>query len=140
MQYHILSQGKVYFHPHEPFLLLLSLSLICDKSTFLHDGLIAIIDNCCVPIVVKHTLLATHVASLLLGALFNIILGMHVTSLVLGTSFNMNCSYRTLYLSIIASTQDCTSQIPKMRYCGLKPNRRICKYALITPLLPYIFV
>ena len=27
-----------------------------------------------------------------------------------------------------------------MCYCGLKSNKRICKYALITPLLAYIFV
>ena len=30
--------------------------------------------------------------------------------------------------------------MPKMCYCRLKSIRRICKHALITPLLPYIFV
>ena len=30
--------------------------------------------------------------------------------------------------------------MPKMCYCGLKPRKRICKYALITPLLAHIFV
>ena len=30
--------------------------------------------------------------------------------------------------------------MPKACYCGLKLNNRICKYALITPLLEYIFI
>ena len=45
-----------------------------------------------------------------------------------------SCSYRTLYLSTIANTLDCTWQMSKMCYCGLKSSRRICKHALITPL------
>ena len=41
------------------------------------------------------------------------------------------CSYRTPYLSTIASTR---SKMPKTCYCGrLKSNKRICKYVLITP-------
>ena len=30
--------------------------------------------------------------------------------------------------------------MPKVCYCGLKSSKRICKYALIMPLLAYIFV
>ena len=50
-----------------------------------------------------------------------------------------SCSYRTLYLSIIANTH-CASQMPKTHYCGLQSSTRICKYALITPLLVKNFV
>ena len=53
----------------------MSLSLVSGKLTFLHDSYIAAIENCCVPMVVKCTLFATHVALLLLGALFNAIFG-----------------------------------------------------------------
>ena len=43
------------------------------KSNFLYDAsYIAAIENCCVHMVVKHTLFATHVASLLIGASFTI--------------------------------------------------------------------
>ena len=59
----------------------MSLSLISDKSAFLHDGYIAAIENCCTPMVVRCTLFATRIASLLLGALFNMILATHVMSL-----------------------------------------------------------
>ena len=65
-----------------------SLSLISGKLAFLHDGDIATIENCCVPMVVKRTLFVTHVASLLLGASFNTIFAMRVMSLLLGTLFN----------------------------------------------------
>ena len=50
-----------------------SLSLVSGKSAFLHDGYIAAIENCCVPIAVKRVLFPMHVASLLLGVLFNTI-------------------------------------------------------------------
>ena len=53
----------------------------------------------------------------------------HIVSLLLGTSFN--CSYKTLYLSTVANTQDSTSQMPKTCYGGLKSSRRICNIALI---------
>ena len=89
--------------------------------------------------VVKCTLFATCVVSLLLGASFNTIFSMCVISLLVPRS-TQNCSYTTLYLSTIGSTQDCTSQMHTMCYCGLKSNRRICKYALIMPLLAYSFV
>ena len=58
----------------------MSLSLICGKLAFLHDGYIAAIENCCAPIAVKCTLFPTRVASLLLGTLFNTIFAMHVMS------------------------------------------------------------
>ena len=62
----------------------MSLSLVSGKSAFLYDGYIAAIENCCAPMVVKRTLFATHIASLLLGVLFNMIFAMRVTSLLLG--------------------------------------------------------
>ena len=51
-------------------------------------------------------------------------------------------NYGTLQLLEYCSynTRDCTSQMPKMCYCGPKLSRIICKYVLITPLLAYIFV
>ena len=52
--------------------------------------LLAIIENCCAPMVVKCTLLATHLASSLLGASFNTIFSTSVMSLLLGASLNMN--------------------------------------------------
>ena len=67
----------------------MSLSLISGKSAFLHDGYVASIENCRVPIAVKQTLFPTCVASLLLGASFNMIFATHVTSLLLGALFNM---------------------------------------------------
>ena len=67
----------------------MALSLVSGKSAFLHDGYIAAIENCCVPIADKCTLLfPRHVVSLQLDASFNMIFAMHVTSLLLGTSFN----------------------------------------------------
>ena len=83
---------------------------------------------------VKRTLFATCVVSLLLDASFNMIFATLIMLLLLGTSFIVKLCYRTFYLSIIANTQDCTLQIPKMCYCGL------CKYALIMPLFMQIFV
>ena len=71
------------------------------------------------PVVVKRTLFSTHVASLLLGAPLNTIFAMRATPLLLGTLAAQSCSYKTLYLSTIANTQDCTSQMPKTCYCGL---------------------
>ena len=69
----------------------MSLSLVSNKSAFLHDDYIAAIENCCAPMVVKCTLFATCIvlASLLLGALCNMIFAMHVMLLLLGTLFNM---------------------------------------------------
>ena len=49
----------------------MSLFLVSGKLAFLHDGNIAAIENCCAPIVVKCTLFATCIASLLLGTSFN---------------------------------------------------------------------
>ena len=49
----------------------MSLSFISNKSAFLHDGYIAAIENCCAPTVIKRILFPMHIASLLLGALFN---------------------------------------------------------------------
>ena len=60
----------------------MSLSLVSGKLTFLHDSYIAATENRCVSMVVKYTLFATHVASLLLGALFSAIFVMHVISLL----------------------------------------------------------
>ena len=45
-----------------------------------------------------------------------------------------------LHLSTRANTQDCRSQMPKTCYCGIKSSRWIHKYAMIMPLLVYIFV
>ena len=84
----ILSQYKVYFHPHKPYsVVIVSSSLISSKSAFLHDGYRAAIENCCAPMVVKRTLFTTCIVSLLLGASFNTILAMHIT-FSLGPSFN----------------------------------------------------
>ena len=69
----ILSQDKVYFRPHEPFLFLYLYPSSPISQLFLHDDYIAAIENCWTPMVVKHTLFAIHVASLLLGASFNTI-------------------------------------------------------------------
>ena len=49
----------------------MSLSLASGKSAFQHDGYIAVIENCCAPMLVKRTLFATLIASLQLGTLFN---------------------------------------------------------------------
>ena len=95
--------------PTKTFLVNMSLSLVSGKLGFLHDGYIVAIGNCCVAIAVKCTLFPTCIASLLLGISFT-----------------------------IANTRDCTSQMPKMCYCGLQSSRRICKYVLITPLLTHI--
>ena len=100
----------------------MSLSLVSGKLAFLHDGYIAAIENCCSPMVVKHTSFATPIVSLLLGV----------------PRSTRSSSYRTLYLSTIANTRDCTWQMPKTCYCGLQSSRRICKYALIMPLLAHI--
>ena len=67
----------------------MSLSLISGKSAFLHaTGYIAATENCCASMVVKHTLFATCVASLSLGASFNTIFSMYVMSLLLGALLN----------------------------------------------------
>ena len=66
----------------------MSLSLVYGKLAFLHDDYIAAIENCWMLMVVKHTLFAMHVVSLLLGASFNTIFATHVVSLLLGTLFN----------------------------------------------------
>ena len=67
---------------------MVSISLVSSKLAFLHDGYIVAIENCCTPIAVKRALFPTHLASLLLGTLLNMIFAMHVTSLLLGASFN----------------------------------------------------
>ena len=66
----------------------MSLSLVSGKLAFLHDGYIATIENCCAPMERKCILFTTYVASLLLGASFNMILVTHVLSLLLGALFN----------------------------------------------------
>ena len=53
------------------------LSVVSGKSSFLHDGYIAAIENCFGPIVVKQTLFARLIESLLLGALFNTMYLLH---------------------------------------------------------------
>ena len=63
------------------------LTLISGKLAFLHDGYIAAIEHCCVPMVVKHTLFAKCIVSFLLGASFDMIFAMHVRSLLLGALF-----------------------------------------------------
>ena len=67
---------------------MVSLSLDCGKLAFLHDGYIAAIENYCAPTAVKRTLFPMRVASLLLGASFNMIFAMCLVSLLLGASFN----------------------------------------------------
>ena len=66
----------------------MSLSLVSSKLAFLHDGYIAAIENCGVPIAVKRTLFSMRVVSLLLGTLFNTIFASRVTSLLLGALFD----------------------------------------------------
>ena len=80
--------GESLFPSAQTFLVFISLSLISGKSAFLHDGYIAAIENCCVPIVVKCILFTTCVVSLLLGALFYTIFAMRIISLLLGALFN----------------------------------------------------
>ena len=91
---------------------------------------IATIENWCAPMVVKCTLFTTPVVSLLLGPLFNNIYYVRNIIIIRSLIQHQSCSYRTLYLSTIANTQDCISHMPKTCYCGLKSSRRICKYAL----------
>ena len=55
----------------------MSFSLVSGKSTLLHDGYIAAIENCCAPKIDKCTVFTTHVASLLLDTSFNTIFTMH---------------------------------------------------------------
>ena len=83
---------------------------------------------------------ASNAVSLLLGTSFNTIYVKRVMSFLSGASSTQSCSYTTLYLSNIVNTRDCTLQIPKICYRGLQTTTRICKYALIIPLLAYIFV
>ena len=64
-------------------LVIVSLSLISGKSAFLHDGYIAATENCCVAMVVKCTLFAMRIVSLLLGASLNTIFATCITSLLL---------------------------------------------------------
>ena len=56
----------------------MSLSVVSGKLAFLHDGYIAAIENCCLPMIGKHTLFATCIVSLLLGTLFKMIFAMCV--------------------------------------------------------------
>ena len=48
--------GQSLFPSAQTFLVMVSLSLVSGMSAFLHDGYIAAIENCCVPMVVKCTL------------------------------------------------------------------------------------
>ena len=66
----------------------MSLSLVSGKSAFMHDGYIASIENCCALNAVKRTLFPMHIASLLLGTLFNVIFATPLASLLLGALFN----------------------------------------------------
>ena len=86
----ILFQGKVYFRPHEPFLLSCRnlLSLVSWLFCMMH-GYLAANEKFCVPMVVKHTLFTMRVASLLLGASFNIIFATRIMLLLLDASFKM---------------------------------------------------
>ena len=71
----------------------MSLSFISGKSAFLHDDSYgAAIANCCAPTMVKRTLFAMCVVSLLVGALFNMIFATRIMSLLLGASFNTKFS------------------------------------------------
>ena len=65
----------------------MSLSLVSVKLAFLHDGYIGAIENYCASMVVKCTLFAMRVVSLLLGTMFNMIFAARITSLLLGTLF-----------------------------------------------------
>ena len=64
------------------FLVIVSLSLVSDKSAFLHDGYIVTIENCYAPMVVKCILFATHIVSVLLGTSFKMIFDTHVMSVL----------------------------------------------------------
>ena len=66
----------------------MSLSLVSGKLAFLHDGYIAAIENCCVPMIVKCTLFAMCAASFILGPLFNMVFATRVIFL-LGALFIM---------------------------------------------------
>ena len=80
--------GQGLFLSAWAFLVIVSLCLISGRLAFLHDGYIATIENCCVPMVVKRTLFTMRIVSLLLGTSFNMIFATHIMSLLLGTSFN----------------------------------------------------
>ena len=85
----ILSQGKVYFRPHEPFLLSCHyLSSLVSRLFCMMASYILAIESCCAPTAVKRTLMPTRVASLLLGASLNTLFATRSTSLLLGASFN----------------------------------------------------
>ena len=119
----------------------MSLSLVSGKLTFLHDSYIAATENRCVSMVVKCTLFTTHVASLLLGALFNAIFVMHVISLLYIRRLIQHKVVATkLHTWALAIATSYMIKMPKMYYCGLKSSKRICKYALIASLLVFIFV
>ena len=71
------SQGPITHYQQSLFpsartsLVIMALSLVSDKSAFLHDDYVAAIENCCVPTAVKHTLFTTCLAPLLLVASIN---------------------------------------------------------------------
>ena len=65
----------------------MSLPLVSGYLAFLHDGYLVTIENYCAPMVVKCTLFATCIGSLLLGTLFNMIFAKKVKPLLLGASF-----------------------------------------------------
>ena len=81
-------QGQSLFPSTRTFLVIMSLSLVYDKSAFLHDGYTAAIEISCAPIADKHTLFLMRVASLLLSASFNMTFATRIISLLLGALFN----------------------------------------------------
>ena len=66
----------------------MSLSLVYDKSAFLHDDYTAAIEICCALIADKRTLFLMRVASLLLSASFSMTFVTCIISLLLGALFN----------------------------------------------------
>ena len=108
----ILSQEKVYFCQHEPFLLSCHylLSLISRLFCMMTIHYTAIIEDCFALMVVKCTFFTMHIGSLLLDALFKVLYDFRLQS---------RCVYRIL-LDII---RYCLHNFVIDKYPGGKINR-----------------
>ena len=78
------------------------------------------------------------IESLLLGALFNTIFATCLMSLLLGALFNTKLLLQNFILDHHSYyTIKCLKHVS---YCVIESSKRICKYALTTPLLAQVFV
>ena len=105
----------------------MSLSLVSGKSTFLHDGYIVAIENCCVPIIpYGHSVIA--VRCLIQHDIC------HTLNIIV---IRRSCSYRALYLSTIATMH---GHMPKTCYCGQKIKQKNLQICIDHIPFAYIFV